>query len=203
MAAEPFISVTIDERSFAEAQRILRAIPRGADRAIARGLNRTVASARTHLSRLVSRRIGSRVGDVRSRIFARKAYWNKPIATLDVSTDRKQLIDLGAVQMSRGVMYRPFGRGKNKLIEHAFIAEGSRRGRQVWLRSVYVLGRRKHIEWQGRRMEALYLQKGASLLSLITAEDRQSLTEKASREVGKNVDDQVGVELRRWANKGR
>ena len=203
MAAEPFISVTIDERSFAEAQRILRAIPGAADRAIANGLNRTASSARTHLTRLIANRIGVKKGDVRERIFARRANRFKPIATLDVTTHRKILISLGAQQTPRGVTYRPFGGTATKLLPHAFIARGPSRGTQVWLRSIYVLGRRKFIEWRGRRMEALYLQKGGSLLSLITPADRQSLEEKASRVVVKTKHDQVGRELQKWADKKR
>jgi hypothetical protein len=203
MKNEPLVQLDVDERSLAEADRILRGIPGGAQRVMARALTRAATSARTQLSRSVSRRLGVRVKDVRSRMGVRRANRNSLRSALDVSSDRTQLIALHAEQTPLGVTYKPFGRGDRMLLRHAFIAKGPKRGMQVWLRSEHQLGRKKYIVHRGREMEALYLQKGASLLDVLDPGDIQSVAAGASRDLPRNIEDQMGVELRRWESRGR
>ena len=190
--------MTIDERSLAEADRILRAIPGAAQRVLFRSLNRAVSSSRTLLSRRLAARLKVNKGDVQKRLPIRKANRNYLRATLNAEVSVEQVINLGAQQTEAGVTYRPFGGKKRRLIAHAFIARGLKRGTQVWLRSRYVLGRPKFIDWRDRRMEALYLQKEPPISSLIEPEDRRAVTTKASEILPKEINQRMGYELQKW-----
>jgi len=197
------VTVKLDEKSIAEAQHILRAIPRAWPRVARRSLRRTVVSSRAVLARTIKSRIKGKikVGDLKKYIHIDYPTNTKLRTSLQLDRYSAPLIDLDAQQTDAGVTYRlPFGGGR-QLLRHAFIATGESRGRQVWLRSRYYIGRIKRIDWRGRNMEAIYAQRAPSLDKFVKAEDQQKLIDYGADMLPKQIDQQIGVELRRWRNK--
>lgn len=196
------ISVNLDQRSIDEARQILRAIPKGWPRAAHRALTRTANSARTKLGRLMAARMGSKVGDTKKLIYLHYPSFENLRATLEVSKMGKQMIKLDAQQDQTGVSYKPSFGGARQLIPHAFIATGEVRGKQVWLRSRYRIGRVKEIvNNKGRLMEAMYIMKEPSIWRFVKKEDMDQVQKEGEVNLKKNIEHEVTVQLNRWANK--
>lgn len=196
------ISVKLDEASIAEAKRILRGIPKGWPRAAHRALTRTAQSAKTQLGRLMAKRMKAKVGNTKELIYLHYPSFENLRATLEVSKMGKNLIDLNAQQDNRGASYQPsFGGGRLHIL-HAFIAEGAKRGRQVWLRSRFRIGRVKMIENnRGRLMEAMYIMKEPNIWRFVKREDMDQVQKEGEQNLKKNIEHEVNFLLVKWASK--
>jgi len=201
------VQVKLDEESIAEAQHILRAIPRAWPRVARTSLLRTVKHSRAVLARIVKSRVGGKskekalVGDIKKYMYIHYPTFANLTTSLEISKYSKPLIDLEAQQTPEGVTYKmPFGGGR-QLLRHAFIARGESRGQQVWLRSRYYIGRVKRIDWRGRNMEAIYAQKAIGIDKFIKAEDYKEIEADGAVTLVKEINGQIGRELRRWRNK--
>lgn len=102
--------------------------PRAIDRlkekapiAIARALNKSIASAKTVMVRVIGQDMGLKAVDVRDRIGLRPATANHHVATLYAHASRIPLIDFNAKSTKSGVIYR-IGSGGRQRISNAFIA---------------------------------------------------------------------------------
>jgi len=198
------VTVKIDEASIKEAQHILRAIPGAWPRVARTSLLRTVKHSRAVLARIIKSRIGgkskekAKVGDIKNYLHIKYPSFANLRTTLEVSKYTDPLIELDPSQTDKGVTYRmPFGGGR-QLLRHGFIATGEKRGRQVWLRSRYYIGRAKMIDWKGRTMEAIYAQKAPSLNKYIKAEDHKVLSDDGAVTLVKEINGQIGRELKKW-----
>lgn len=197
------VSVKLDEASIREAQHILRAIPKGWPRAAHRALTRTAKSGKTSLSRIIRHRMGGKAKDIKNLIYVHYPSFANLRTTLEISDFNKQIIDLNAQQTGEGVTYEPSFGGRRQLIRHAFIATGQSRGRQVWLRSRYHMGRAKMIDWKGRRMEAIIPQRESGIRRFVKAEDLKQVQKEGEVNLIKNIQHEVEVQLKGWAKKGK
>ena len=198
------ISVKLDAASIAEGKQILRDIPKGWPRAAHRSLTRTANSGKTLLGRLLKIRMKARrVGDTKKLIFVHYPSFANLRATLEISKMGRPMIELGAEQNEKGTSYQPSSGGRRQMIPHAFIATGQKRGRQVWLRSRFQIGRVKEIEHRGRRMEAMYLQKEPNIWRFVKQEDINQVRTEGAINLVKNINHEIQVQLNRWAKRGR
>jgi hypothetical protein len=198
------ISVKLDEATIAEARHILRAIPKGWPRAAHRALTRTAKSGRTSLGRLLASRVKSKVGEAKSLIFVHYPSFENLRATLEISKMGHPLIKLSPQQDDVGTSYQPSIGGSRQMIPHAFIATGAKRGRQVWLRSRFRIGRVKMIEnKRGRLMEAMYIMKEPDIWRFVKAEDIKQVQSEGEVNLMKNLNHEIEVQLNRWANKSK
>jgi len=187
------VQIKLDEKSIAEAQHILRAIPGAWPRVARTSLLRTVKHSRAVLSRIVKSRIKgkAKIGDIKNYLFIKYPSFANLRTSLEVSKYTKPLIDLEPQQTDKGVTYQmPFGGGR-QLLRHAFI----------WLRSRYYTGRVKRIEWRGRNMEAIYAQKAPSLDKYIKAEDQKVLADDGAVTLPKELSGQIARVLKKWRKK--
>lgn len=195
------IEIKINDADVQRLQRLLIQAGEKIPRVMSRALNRTASSVRTRLKDFISERTGIKKGVVlKSLIMDRATYqvWRSAIrhypATIPV-------IKLQPSQTSLGVTYKNPVSKTRVLIRHAFIAVGDRRGKQVWLRSKYVLGRAKYIEWKDRVQEALYIQKDYSgITGEIMKQYIENYGKVSSDELAKNIHDQVELILKRRAS---
>ena len=120
-------------------QKALGIIKRAGPVAQMRSLNRAISTGRTHLSRIVSKDMGLKVGVVKKKMILAKAKKSLLRAAISASTKRIPLIDFGA----RGPE-PSFGKGKGvsaktgpsrKRYPNAFIATVSSGHRGVFQRS--------------------------------------------------------------------
>jgi hypothetical protein len=204
-AIGPTFTIEIDERSLKEADRVLRAIPRGLPKAMNRALNRTVTFTRARFARVIAKDLKIKVGDAKKQITVTRPPMSRKFF---VSNYTSMAIDLEPVQTERGVTHlRALGSKERELKRHAFIATGKKRGRQVWLRARYYLGRTVYIDWHGRHMEAIYAIRGglSPYRVLMSAKNRPRFFEiqkETGDKLAKEIDNQVGEQLRRWSNRG-
>lgn len=197
------VQIQIDEKTIREAQHILRGIPKAWPKVARRSLLRTVTSSRAILARAIKSRVTgkAKIGDIKQYLYIRYPSMANLRTSLEVSRYTAPLIELAAQQTAEGVTYQPPFGGGRQLLPHAFIATGAARGRQVWLRARYYIGRAKMIEWKGRTMEAIYPQRAFSLARYIKAEDYKELADKGAAMLSQQISEQIGVELRRWRNR--
>ena len=149
------------------AERAIEQYGHRAARAVARAVNRSVASGRTLMSRHISRDMGTPVGTVRDRIGVREASPTRLVAQLTASAKRIPLIDFKARGpepsrgRGRGVTARlPGGAGR---YPHAFIATMRSTHRGVFQR---VPGKR-FMRGRGRR-QAIYELFGPSIAKVFS-----------------------------------
>ena len=191
------LDVRVDNQAIKRFERQLAGIPRALPQVMSRGLNRTATEARTLMVKYAAKTLKQKQKTVRPYHPIKKATQANWHARIDISLFRPQLIDLSVKQVKSGVRYRSIT-GQFKILPHAFIATGPKKGTQVWLRSLYVLGFRKYITWKERHMEALYLQRGHSIgefwkhhIAKLTEIRNQSM-----QRLGKNIHDQIQMILR-------
>jgi hypothetical protein len=207
------IKVKFDEKTVQEAAQILRGIPKALPAVMSRTLNRTASATRTLVSRNISSRFKTKVGVIRKGISITNATYKNWLATMEVA-DTKGLvpvIEASPVQTAAGVTYIPpteskkGGGGSRQLLPHAFIATGPVRGRQVWLRSRYRPGggAPKFIDWQGRRMEAIFIAKVHTLGGLIdiVSEELMNTARDSGDLLEKNLNEQIALTLKKWAKR--
>jgi hypothetical protein len=197
------IEIRLDKNKIRQFEQMLAGIPNALPRVMVRGLNRTADQTRTQLSRLINRRLNILVRFARKNVYVRHANYKDWRAKVDVSNFRPNIALLSPPpqQTSEGVSYSIGGR-RTVLLRHAFIAVGQKKGRNVWLRSLHQIGYRKFIDWRGRTMEAMYVQKapglGEMLLNEASADVNLIYAESAAK-LEKNIHDQVQLILRRRA----
>ena len=182
------VKVTVDERSFREAAHILRAVPRAVPRVFRRAINRTVDMAATDLKRRVSTQITAKKGEIAKGISKKKATYANLTGSLGAKTFRPGLLAFpGTRQTKHGVSYRISRTAGRKRIERGFIATMPSGHRGVFVRG-------------GPSRLPIGEAKGPSIWKIITgtAGLLRACTEAAGNRLGKLINDQIGVEFRRW-----
>lgn len=179
------IRVKVDERSLKEANRILRAIPRAVPRVFRRALKRTVDKTVTDFKERIVRVVNMKKGDIGRAL---KKRWSSDYASIAAKSTRTGLLEYkGTSQTARGVRYRIIKGGKRGLIEHGFIARMQSGHRGVFKRE------------RGPRLP-IQEKRGPSVWQVITgtAGLLRAAVDKAGNLLGKFINDQIGVEFRRW-----
>ena len=180
------IRVKIDKRSFKEADRILRAIPGAVPRVFRRAIKRTVDKAVTDFKERIARVVNMKKGDIGRAL---KKRWSSDYGSIAAKYARTELLEYkGTSQGARGVRYRIIKGGKRGLIEHGFIAR-----MQSGHRGVFKREKETRLPIQEKR--------GPSIWQVITgtAGLLKSAIDKAGNLLGKFINDQIGVEFRRWS----
>jgi hypothetical protein len=179
------IKVTVDERSFKEAAHILRAVPRAVPRVFRRAIGRTVDMAATDLKRRVGQRITAKKGEIAKGISKKKTTFYGSVGAKEF---RPGLLAFpGTKEAAHGVRYRLSRTAGRKLIPHGFIARMPSGHRGVFAR--------------GRETRLPIVEKrGPSIWKVITdtAGLLKACTDAAGNRLGKLINDQIGVEFRRW-----
>ena len=197
------VQVTVDERSLKEAAYILRAVPRAMPRVLRRAINRTVDMAATDLKRRTGEQIAIKKGEIAKGISKKHASFADLSGSVGAKPYRPSLTEFpGTRQSRRGVIYRISRAEGRKMIEHGFIATMASGHRGVFLRARFMHGKFIPMKSDSKR-EAIYETKGPSIWQIITGTPGllKAVTDTAGSKLGKNIDDQIGVELRRWKNR--
>jgi len=179
------IQVKVDERSFKEAAHILRAVPRAVPRVFRRAIGRTVDMAATDLKRRVGAQITAKKGDIARGISKKKTTF---YGSVGAKPFRPGLLAFpGTKQTKHGVSYRLSRTAGRKRIEHGFIATMPSGHRGVFARG------------QPSRLPIVEA-RGPSIWKVITgtAGLLKACTDAAGNRLGKLINDQIGVEFRRW-----
>ncbi|MBA7613751.1 hypothetical protein ES703_21007 [subsurface metagenome] len=182
------VQVTVDERSFKEAAHILRAVPRAVPRVFRRAIGRTVDMAATDLKRRVGSQITAKKGEIAKGIGKKKTTY---FGSIGARPFRPGLLAFpGTRQTKRGVSYRISRTVGRKTIEHGFIATMPSGHRGVFARgdlSRLPIGEKR----------------GPSIWKIITgtAGLLKAAVDAAGKRMGKLINDQIGVEFRRWRNR--
>lgn len=198
------VSVKLDERSIAEAKYILRAIPRAWPRVARRAINRTVDSAATDLKRKASEQIVLKKSEIAKGIGKHKASYANLTGSIDTTAYRPGLIRFPGTKEKRphGVSYRISRTEGRKVLPHGFEATMPSGHRGAFLRSSYATGSYKPMASKPAK-EAIHEAHGPSIWQVIanTPGLLDSAQQRAGDQLGKNINDQIGVELRRWRNR--
>lgn len=112
------VTVKYDDR---EVRRQLHRLGADADLAMARAINKTIASVQTSATRAIAQDVGLKQSDVRRALELVRATRKRLVATLSASSRRLTLLAFGARETRRGVTYR-LRRGRG-LVPDGFIAE--------------------------------------------------------------------------------
>ena len=182
------MQVKVDQRSFKEASHILRAIPRAVPRVFRRALNRTVDMAGTDLKRRVGKQITAKKSEIAKGIIKKKASYSRLTSSIGAKPLRPGLLAFpGTKQTKHGVSYRISRTAGRKKIEHGFIATMPSGHRGVFARG------------QPTRLP-IKEARGPSIWKIITdtAGLLRACTDAAGDRLGKLINDQIGVEFRRW-----
>ena len=200
--AQPLIQLKIDDAALKGTERILRALPRAFPRVMRRAINRTVDSAATDLKRRAAERIKLPKREIARGIGKHKANYSRLSGAIDALPHRPALTKFkGTRQLKRGVKYR-IGVGGYKLVAHSFIATMPSGHRGVFLRATYARG--QYIPMKGDSSKEMIFQlKGPSIWHVITdtAGLLAAVNEKTSANLNKQVNDYIGLELRKWRNR--
>lgn len=183
------VKVTVDERSLREAAHILRAVPRAMPRVFRRAINRTVDMAATDMKRRVGTQITAKKGEIAKGISKKKATYANLTGSIGAQPFRPGLLAFpGTRQTKHGVSYRVSRTAGRKRIEHGFIAT-----MPSGHRGVFVRGRPSRLP--------IVEAKGPSIWKVITdtAGLLRACTDAAGNRLGKLINDQIGVEFRRWS----
>lgn len=179
------IRVKVDKRSLKEADHILRAIPRAVPRVFRRAIKRTVDKAVTDFKERIARVVNMKKGDIGRAL---KKRWSSDYGSIAAKYTRSGLLEYkGTSETARGVRYRVRKGAGRGLIEHGFIAR-----MQSGHRGVFARKRETRLPIQEKR--------GPSVWGVITetAGLLKAVIDKAGSLLGKFIDDQIGVEFRRW-----
>jgi len=180
------IKVTVDERSFKEAAHILRAVPRAVPRVFRRAIGRTVDMAATDLKRRVGSQITAKKSEIAKGISKKKSTY---FGSIGAKPFRPGLLAFpGTKQTKHGVRYRLSRTAGRKTIEHGFIATMPSGHRGVFARG-------------GETRLPIKEARGPSIWKVITdtAGLLKACTDAAGDQLGKLINDQIGVEFQRWS----
>ena len=179
------IRIKFDERSLKEASRILRAIPQAMPRVMRRSIKRCVDKTVTDFKARIVQVVNAKKGDIGRAL---KKRWSSSSGSIGAKIARTGLLEFkGTSQSARGVRYRIIKGGERKLIEHGFIARMDSGHRGVFKRP-----------WKSRL--PIQEKRGPSVWKVITgtAGLLKKAIDKAGNLLGKLINDQIGVEFRRW-----
>jgi len=194
------LEIKFDDEKLKQVQRVLRDIPKALPRVMSRGLNRTATSARTQVSRFLSKRTGLKVKDVRSRLSLQKASYSNWRSAIGVSRKRVSLSLLGPKRTTRGLSVKH--RGKRVTIRSAFPAL------KGWF-----IRQEEGVDWPGTiGVEAAWgiesKQVGRLPISRIKGpilswvyegakDDVNRIQAESAKRLAKNIHDQVNLILKR------
>ncbi len=179
------IQVTVDDRSFKEAAHILRAVPRAVPRVFRRAIKSAVDKTATDLKKRVGAQITAKKGEIARGISKKKSTF---YGSVGVKTFRLGLLAFpGTKRTEHGVSYRLSKTAGRKSIEHGFIATMPSGHRGVFAR-----GRPSRLPIVEARGPSIWrvVTDTAGLLKVVT--------DAAGDRLGKLINDQIGVEFRRW-----
>jgi len=131
------VSISIDAGKLARAERKLRDIKGGIDKAIVRAVNETAKEVKTEMSSRIRDEVNIKKRDIDKKIVIYKGSSKFQAAKIRMSASRKHRIGLkyfGARQSAKGVTYAIRKGGGRTLIEGAFGPKIPRLGRQVFKR---------------------------------------------------------------------
>lgn len=181
------IKVTLDERSFKEAAYILRALPRAVPRVFRRAIGRTVDMAATDLKRRVSTKVTLKKGNIARGISKTKSTYYGSVGAKEW---RPGLLEFPGTKEKKphGVSYRLSRTAGRKMIPHGFIQTMQSGHRGVFTRT------------RGTRLP-IGEKRGPSVWKIIQGAPGllKAVTDAAGDRLGKLINDQVGVELKRWS----
>jgi len=183
MAGE-LVEIKVDDVKLRKVERMLRGFPKAVPKVMSRGINRTITSAKTETARKIAAEISLKVSDVKKTIYIKKASYSRWLAQLGISGSRIPLKMFKARQTKKGVSYK-IG-AKRKFIKSAFFATMSSGHIGVFKR----LGkfRLPIAELFGPSLGIVFEESGT------IAND---VTGSAYKMLGKNIDDQVQLVLKR------
>jgi len=196
------ITVTFDKKVLEETQHILRAIPRAFPRVMRRAINRTVDSAATDLKRRVSKEANAKAGKVSKGIGKKKASFTNLSGSVSADFYRLGLTEFkGTRQTQRGVTYN-IEYGGRQLFESGFIATMDSGHRGAFAReenAAASTGRDKKGRTRKGRLP-IYEAAGPSIWQVATNTPGllKAVERTAQEKLVKQIDDQIGVEFRRW-----
>jgi len=185
------VKIQIEKGSLKEAAHILRAIPRAMPRVMRRAINRTVDMAATDLKRRVGVEISAKKSEIAKGISKKKASYSNLSGSVGAKYYRPGLLAFpGTRPMKHGVRYRISKKSGRKTIEHGFITRMDSGHRGVFVR-------------KGPDRLPIRETRGPSVWRVITdtAGLLKAVTVTAGEKLNKHINDQIGVELRRWAKR--
>ncbi|MFB0523921.1 MAG: phage tail protein [Phycisphaerae bacterium] len=185
------IQVKVDERSLKEAAHILRAIPRAMPRVFRRAINRTVDMAATDLKRRIGEQVTAKKSEIAKGIGKKKATYTDLTGSIGATSFRPGLLAFpGTKQTRHGVTYRISRMAGRKTIKHGFIGTMPSGHRGVFVRG-------------GPSRLPITELRGPSIWRVITdtAGLLKACVDAAGDRMGKLINDQIGVEFRRWQNR--
>lgn len=196
------VHVKFDERAIKEAQHILRAIPRALPRVMRRAINRTVDTAATDLKRRIGKEINVKKGAIAKGIGKRNASNGRWEGYLFATYYRPSLTYFRDTrQTKRGVTYRIDLGGARKLIPHGFIADMESGYHGVFQRASHYPKYMHYLPMaSNKKKEAIFTNKGPSIWHVAgnTPGLLDAIQTASGKKLTKHIDDQIGVELRRW-----
>jgi len=184
------VTVKIDEASIRQAQHILRAIPRAMPRVFRRAINRTVDSAATDLKRKTSEQIALKKGEIAKGIGKHKASISNLTGSIATTAYRPGVIKFPHSKRAHGISYRIDRTAGRKLLEHGFLQTMGTGHQGVFLRKG--LGRLPIAEAHGPSIWRVIVNSPGLLAGA---------QQRAGARLTKHINDQIGVELRRWRKK--
>jgi len=194
------LEIRFDEEKIKQVQRELRNFPKALPKVMSRGLNRTAMSARTQVSRFLSKRTGVKVKDVRNRLFLQKASYTNWRSGVGVSRKRLSLSLLGPKRTTRGLSVKH--RGKRVTIRRAFPAlKGWFIRQEEGRRSGSTIGVEAAMSMEGKLVGRLPISriKGPILSWLYEGakDDVNRIQAESAKRLAKNIHDQVNLILKR------
>jgi len=185
------VQIKLDEKSIAEAQHILRGIPKAMPRVLRRAINRCVDTAATDLKRKTSEQISLKKGEIAKGISKRKASFANLTGSVAGNAYRPGLAKFpGTRQTHKGVKYRISRAEGRKILEQGFLATMPSGHRGAFVR-------------RSQSRLPIIEAHGPSIWYVITNTPGllAAATKRAGDQLRKNINDQIGVELRRWRKK--
>jgi len=117
------LRIRVNDTQFASVQKLLRAYPRGAEKAINRGVNKTAVTIRSRVVRGIAGKIALKQKDIRARTKLLRARRGRRGATIILRARRISIMKFGARATKRkGVTYRIKKSGGRQRIRTAWIA---------------------------------------------------------------------------------
>jgi hypothetical protein len=211
------LGIQLDATQIARAQAMLREVPGGIKRAVARAGNETFAEAKTQIVKLVRQHINILAKDVSSHInMQHRMKW--VAGTIQGKLvipwgERLGLKYFGAKQTKKGVTYLIKKGGGRKLLPGAFIGT-QRLGEQVWMRAGLrkrprvkkiiqhpKAGRKKNRKYAWPDLP-IYKRMGASIWGVMIKNDLlEPVRQSMQMNFHKNLIQRVDAELLRHAGK--
>ena len=175
--------IQVDERQLAGVQRLLAAIPRGADRAIVRAVNKTARTVRSRIVKKIAARITLTQKAIREGARLYLAKYNRHFATVTISGYRIPLIRYRARQTKKGVTYQVMRAGTRKRIRDGFIA-------------TVPSGHTGVFERRYPKRLPIFEHLGPSIASVFSEHEAADASRDASILLAKNLDVQVELLLK-------